>query len=255
MTDARESAPRADHLLAATLASAAGDMLNDLQEELFSGRRRASWGWPGDEGDAVGHRYLVDQLGEERPDDGLLSEEGRDNRERLEHERVWIVDPLDGSSGFGHGGGEWAVHVGFVQDCEGTAGAVAIPSMGAVFSTHLTPSVPEREDRRPIVVAGRSRVHTDGRRVAEALDADLATCSSAGVKAMLVVLGEVDVYVHGGPLYEWDVCAPAVVAAAAGLHVSGADGSHLVYNQRRPVVPGFVVCRPEFADATLDALR
>jgi len=247
-------AERSDHLLAAQLASETGERLEDMQADLLQDPRHSYWGWPGEEADARGHDYLSDQIGSRRPLDGLLSEEGHDDRKRLDHDRVWIVDPLDGSNGYGQGAAEWAVHVGLVEGNEATAGAVAVPGLGAVFSTHVPPTVPERSDGPVRVVAGRSRVRTDGRRVAAALDAELMACGSSGVKAMLVVLGEADVYIHGGPLYEWDVCAPAVVALAAGLHVSGADGSHLVFNQHRPIVPGFVVTRPELAEATLNAL-
>jgi len=242
-----------DHRLAASAASDAGQTLNTLQQDLLHGRiTGVSW-WD-DHGDAIGHNMLVERFGADRPHDGLLSEEGADDRQRLADDRVWIVDPLDGSVDFGRGAGDWAVHVALTEGGVATAGAVSLPVTGSVFSTQLPATVPDRNGRRPVVVAGRSRVGWDGVRVAEAIDASLMTCGSAGVKAMLVVMGEADVYIHGGPLYEWDVCAPAVVAAAAGLHVSDAKGHRLVYNKSRPVAPGFIVCRPEFAAATIDAL-
>jgi 3'(2'), 5'-bisphosphate nucleotidase len=71
---------------------------------------------------------------------------------------------------------------------------------------------------------------------------------------MLVVTGQADTYVHAGPLWEWDVCAPAIVAEAAGLRVTDAFGNPLVYNKGRAVAPGFVVSRPEIADRVLAAL-
>ncbi|MBT5756610.1 MAG: 3'(2'),5'-bisphosphate nucleotidase CysQ, partial [Acidimicrobiaceae bacterium] len=117
------------------------------------------------------------------------------------------------------------------------------------------PVVPEVQRERPVIVTGRSRVRIDGYRVAEALDAELMTCGSAGVKAMLVVTGQVDSYIHAGPLWEWDVCAPAIVAEAAGLIVTDAGGNPLIYNKSRAVAPGFVVSRPEIADQVLAALR
>jgi len=193
-------------------------MLIRLREDLFSGKKK-HWGWPEELADEAGHEFLMAMLQKERPDDAILSEEGDDGRNRLEFDRVWIVDPLDGSS-----------------------------------STGLTPHVPAQRGKDPVVVTGRSRVHSDGQIVAAALDAELAACSSAGVKAMLVVMGDADVYVHGSPLYEWDVCAPAAVARAAGLHVSGVNGSELAYNQGRPVCPGLLICRPEYADAVISAM-
>jgi len=242
-----------DHALAARAASEAGEMLMRLRDDLFSGKKR-HWGWPEEQADEAGHEFLMGMLQPERPEDAILSEEGDDGRNRLDYNRVWIVDPLDGSSSFGRGADDWAVHVALVDNGTPIAGAVSLPTAGSVFSTGLPPTVPPQRGDRPTVVTGRSRVHSDGQIVAAALDAELAACSSAGVKAMLVVMGDADVYVHGSPLFEWDVCAPAAVAQAAGLHVSGVNGSELTFNQDRPVCPGLLICRPEYADATIAAM-
>jgi len=250
-TSNRPEASASDGVVAAWLASSAGQMLDELRDNTS---QRSRLGWIEDIADRAGHEFLCDELARIRPDDGVLSEEGTDDRSRLGHERVWIVDPLDGSNDYGYGAGDWAIHVALTEAGVPTVGAVAVPAMGAVFSTHVATGVPTPARDKPMIVTGRSRVHSDGARLANALDADLVTCGSAGVKAMLVVLGEVDAYVHSTPLYEWDVCAPAVVAQAAGLHVSDSDGEPLVFNQQRPVVPGFVVCRPEYADTILDVL-
>jgi len=247
----RPDASASDGVVAAWLASTTGQLLDELRSNTT---QRSRYGWIEDVADRRGHEFLCEELGRIRPEDGLLSEEGTDDRSRLNHERVWIVDPLDGSNDYGYGAGDWAIHVALTEDGAPTVGAVAVPAMGAVFSTHVAPGEPESDRDRPLIVTGRSRVHSDGAMLSHALDADLVTCGSAGVKAMLVVLGEVDAYVHSTPLYEWDVCAPAVVAQAAGLHVSDSDGRPLVFNQQRPVVPGFVVCRKELAEPILDAL-
>lgn len=239
--------------MAATLASEAGEHLVALRDRLI---RDGEWGgwWPEEQGDAEAHRLLVDGLRDLRPNDGVLSEEGHDDGHRLAHDRVWIVDPLDGSSDYGRGSDEWAVHVALTESGSGRAAAVSLPAVGMVFSTAMPPRPAEIDRERPVVVTGRSRVRMDGMRVADALDADLITCGSAGVKAMLVVMGQADSYVHAGPLWEWDVCAPAIVAEAAGLRVSDAYGRPLEYNKPRAVVPGFVVSRPEIADQVLHAL-
>ncbi|MEM7094008.1 MAG: 3'(2'),5'-bisphosphate nucleotidase CysQ [Actinomycetota bacterium] len=242
-----------DHALAAALASETGERLLELRDELME---RGDWGgwWPEEHGDATGHELLMKALQTARGDDGILSEEGHDDRRRLDHERVWIVDPLDGSSDYGRGSNEWAIHVALTAGGRGEAAAVALPALGVVFGTAMPPQVPERTADRPVVVTGRSRVRFDGVRVAEGLDADLMTCGSAGVKAMLVVTGQADVYVHAGPLYEWDVCAPAVVAEAAGLFVTDAFGQPLDFNKPRPVCPGFVVSRQEFGERVIDLI-
>jgi 3'(2'), 5'-bisphosphate nucleotidase len=87
--------------------------------------------------------------------------------------------------------------------------------------------------------------------VAEQLDGELVAMGSAGFKAMAVVRGEVDVYVHGGGQYEWDNCAPAAVALGSGLHASRLDGSPLTYHHADPYLPDLVICRPELAERVL----
>jgi 3'(2'), 5'-bisphosphate nucleotidase len=77
---------------------------------------------------------------------------------------------------------------------------------------------------------------------------------SAGAKAMAVVRGDVEVYAHSGGQYEWDSCAPVAVAAAAGLHVSRADGSALRYNNPDPYLPDLLICRPEFAATSIEVM-
>jgi 3'(2'), 5'-bisphosphate nucleotidase len=90
--------------------------------------------------------------------------------------------------------------------------------------------------------------------LAARLDAELVPMGSAGVKAMSVVRGATDAYVHGGGQYEWDSAAPVAVARAAGLHTSRLDGSPLRYNQSDPYLPDLLICRPELADRLLAEL-
>ena len=243
-----------DHELAHDLAAAAGDFLVDYQREALAANRRVEW--LGADGDAAAHDVIIDRLGVARPDDAWLSEEGRDDPAgRATSERAWIIDPLDGSADFGRGANDWAVHVALTEGGTATVGAVAVPGLGRVFSTGDAGPAVERVDRAPVVVTGRARHWTDGERVAGALEGELIVCGSAGVKAMLVVVGVADVYVHAGPLYEWDVCAPAVVARAHGLVAVAPDGAELRFNNSRPVVPGLVVTHPELVEPTLAALR
>ena len=206
-------------------------------------------------GDAVAHSWIAEQLANHRPDDALLSEEGDDDRTRVGRSRVWIVDPLDGSSSFGKGTPEWAVHVALVIDGVAVVGAVASPGVGVVTSTHRPGDISSQERTTPIVVAGRTRAWNDGACVAEAVGAEVVACSSAGFKAALLATGRADVYVHDSPLYEWDVCAPAAMATASGLDVSDHRGNELVFNKERPVIDGLVMSRPEFTARVLDALE
>ena len=253
--------PKDDHLLAAHLAESAGKMLVECRNgdagRLLSGSALAR------EGDERAHRLLLAQLEEARPEDAVLSEEGTDDAQRLDSSRLWVIDPLDGSRDYGFGNDEWAVHVGLVEDGQILAGAVALPALDLLFHTGEHRKASARQDeaaaegdlnRRPVIVTARSRVNAEGMLLAHELGADVFACGSAGVKAMLVVNGTADAYVHASPLYEWDVCAPATVAQSAGLHVSDAAGEPLVFNQVRPVVNSFVVCRPELVDDILSAL-
>ena len=201
------------------------------------------------------HHFLVEALHEARPDDAILSEEGRDSANRLSANRVWIIDPLDGTNEFGEQGRpDWAVHVALVVAGEPAAAAVALPVVGRTFVTRPPPSVPPTGDRRPRIVTSRFRSPQAAVIAAQVLGADVIRLGSAGAKTMAVVMGHADVYAHHGGMYEWDSAAPAAVAAAAGLHVSRIDGSPLVYNNPDPWLPDLLVCRPELAQPILDAL-
>ncbi|MGW6444102.1 3'(2'),5'-bisphosphate nucleotidase CysQ [Lentzea sp. NPDC055074] len=193
---------------------------------------------PGD-GDHVAQLFLAAQLEEHRPDDAVLSEEAPDDPRRLTADRVWIIDPLDGSREYAEPGRtDWAVHVALWERGDLVAGAVAVPAL-------LT--TPRTTHRRPRIVVSRTRPPAFAHRVAEALGAVLVPMGSAGAKTMAVVRGDADAYLHAGGMYEWDSAAPVYVARAAGLHASRADGSPLVYNQPDPWLPDLLICRPELA--------
>lgn len=240
-----------DHELAARLATEAGELLLGVREELSHGtaeERKAA-------GDKRSHDFLMAALGVERPDDAVLSEEGADDPIRLRSERVWIVDPLDGTREFSElGRDDWAVHVALWQAGELIAGAVALPAQGMTLAT---PDVayPAAFDGPPRVVVSRTRPPAVALAVREALDGSLVEMGSAGAKVAAVIQGRADVYVHAGGQYEWDSAAPVAVARAAGLFTSRIDGSPLIYNQADPKLPDLIVCRPELAEAVLAVTR
>jgi len=242
-----------DHALALRLAAEAGRILVELRGELG---RKGFHRWElMDTGDVTAHRFLMDSLAGARPDDIVLSEEGADDRRRLRADRVWIIDPLDGTNEYGEPGRpDWAVHVALWAGDRLAAGAVSLPALDLVFTTHPPPSLPPFQRDRPRLITSRTRNPPAAVVVANALGCDAVRLGSAGAKAMAIVIGEADIYVHDGGMYQWDSAAPAAVAAAAGLHVSRIDGSPLVYNARDPWLPDFLVCRKEFAEPVLDAL-
>jgi 3'(2'), 5'-bisphosphate nucleotidase len=242
-----------DAELATRLAVQAGQLLVEVREKLFA-EGAAVWDVK-DAGDAIAQRFLATELGIHRPDDAVLSEEGREDPRRFEADRVWIVDPLDGTREFSEVGRmDWAVHVALWDRDHFGAAAVSLPAIERIFSTEHPPEVPPFTRERPRLVTSRTRAPYAAVLVAEGLDCDAVRLGSAGAKAMSILLGEADIYVHDGGMYQWDSAAPAGVALAAGLHASRLDGSPLVYNERDPWLPDFIVCRAELADRVLEAL-
>jgi 3'(2'), 5'-bisphosphate nucleotidase len=242
-----------DAAAAAELATAAGELLVDLRrradaEGLDQQALRA-------EGDRRSHDLLMRLLHERFPDDAVLSEEGDDDPGRLRATRTWIVDPLDGTREYGMPPrDDWAVHVALVVDGAVTDAAVALPAQGVTLASDPAPPPPPPWDGPARVVVSQSRPPAIATAVADALGGELVSMGSAGAKAMAVVQGKVDVYVHDGGQYEWDSAAPVGVAAAAGLHVSRIDGSPLRYNRPDPWLPDLLICRPELAERVLELL-
>jgi len=242
-----------DQDLATRVATEAGVMLNDLRRELDD-VGTTYWEMK-DEGDVAGHRFLVAALQSARPDDVILSEEAADNRRRLSAERVWIIDPIDGTSEFADPPRwDWAVHVALWERGHITAAAVAMPAIGRTFTMGPAETVPPQKNDKPVLVTSRNRNTYSAVAIAHGLDCLVGRLGSAGAKTMAVVMGEADIYVHDGGMYQWDTAAPAGVAAAAGLHVSRIDGSPLVYNAPDLWLPDFLVCRTELAEPCLRAL-
>src|SRR5580765_8333894 len=242
-----------DHEVASDVATRAGEVLLRLREGV--GDTAHDWWSLRDEGDWSAHKFILEALAELRPGDKVLSEEGMEDRSRMGADRVWIVDPLDGTREFGEPGRtDWAVHVALVNGGgKPIAGAVALPAIGITLPTDPAPTFPPPREGPPRVIVSRSRPPAVAIRVADALGAEVVSMGSAGAKAMAVVLGEADVYAHAGGQYEWDNCAPAAVALAAGFHASRVDGRPLVYNQSDPWLPDLLICRPELRDIAVAA--
>jgi 3'(2'), 5'-bisphosphate nucleotidase len=230
-----------DAELAAHLAEVAGRLLIEVRESGVLSLKAL-----GKAGDATANQFLCHAITEQRPADGLLSEESKDTEERLGKSRVWIVDPVDGTREYGEARTDWAVHVALAIDRKPAIGAVALPGLGLVLRSDRPQPVPPAPERLRMVVS-RTRPAREATEVAERIGAELVPMGSAGAKAMAIVRGEADIYLHSGGQYEWDSCAPAAVAAGHGLHVSRIDGSPLVYNQADVYMPDLLICRREHA--------
>jgi 3'(2'), 5'-bisphosphate nucleotidase len=244
-----------DARLAADLATRAGELLLRLRVQMGFGD---PWALR-DAGDQHAHDFLVAELARLRPDDAVLSEEGADDRSRLTADRLWIVDPLDGTNEYGEEGRtDWAVHVALWQrDADAAfglvAGSVALPALHMTLSSdgHF-PAVPPI-GQPPRIAVSRSRAPSFMADLAREVGAVPTPIGSAGMKAMSILLGDADAYVHRGRMKEWDSAAPVAVARAAGLHVSRLDGSALTYNKADRLTMDLLICQPSLAEPLLEA--
>jgi 3'(2'), 5'-bisphosphate nucleotidase len=234
-----------DHELAADIAREAGALLLQLQAKNATK----------DEGDRLSNDLILARLAAARPDDAVLSEESKDSPERLTRERVWIIDPLDGTREWGERRTDWAVHVALAFNGVPRVATVALPGQGRLLSTAEPLPEPPPHPGKVRLLVSRTRPPAVAEYLAEVLGAELVPLGSAGAKAMAVVMGDADVYAHSGGQYEWDSAAPVGVATAAGCHCSRIDGAPLVYNRPDPYLPDLLICRSELAAPVLDAVR
>ncbi|WP_282098240.1 3'(2'),5'-bisphosphate nucleotidase CysQ [Qipengyuania aestuarii] len=234
-----------DAELAAHLAQVAGRILLEVRASgMFEGKSL------GKAGDQTANQFLCHAVRAQRPDDGLLSEESKDTAERLSKKRVWIVDPVDGTREFGEERSDWAVHVALCVDGRPETGAVALPGLGEVLRSDTPGALPPAA-KTPRMLVSRTRPASEAVAVADTIGAELFPMGSAGAKAMAVVRGEAEIYLHTGGQYEWDSAAPVAVALAHGLHASRIDGSPLIYNQQDTYMPDLLICRPEWSERVL----
>lgn len=245
------SAP--DARLAARLAGQAGRLLLELRAEVRPGDPPSALGR---RGDTASNEFLLRELAASRPGDAVLSEESADDRARLDAARVWIVDPLDGTREFGiPGRDDWAVHVALWERGRGlTAAAVAQPALDVVYAGDdpVPPATPARSPARILVSDSRPPAFAEA--LAAEVHGRLLPMGSAGAKAMAVLRGHAEAYVHAGGQWEWDSAAPVGVVRAAGLHASRIDGTPLRYNEPHPYLPDLLICRSELAGPLLTAL-
>ena len=241
-----------DAALAAQVAAEAGQLLLAVREEMGHGDPYDL----GDAGDMRANVLILDRLRVERPDDAVLSEEALDDLSRLHADRVWIVDPVDGTREYSMPGRQdWAVHIALWQRRRGiTDAVVGLPARGEIYRTDTVTAPPPRADGPIRITASASRPPAVLWRLRDQMDIQTVRIGSAGAKAMAVVRGEVDAYIHAGGQWEWDSAAPAGVVRAAGLHASRLDGSPLIYNRHHPYLPDLLMCRAELADVLLEGI-
>jgi 3'(2'), 5'-bisphosphate nucleotidase len=237
-----------DEDLAACLAETAGKLLLALREAgLVEGKAL------GAVGDITANAYLMSVLSSLRPDDAILSEERVDDLARLQKSRVWIIDPLDGTREYSEGRDDWAVHVALAIDGHAAIGAVALPAQDRLLRSDEPPP-PVQRPERPRILVSRTRPPSECQHLAEHLNAELVPMGSAGAKAMAVLLGQGDIYLHTGGQYQWDNAAPVAVALGAGMIATRVDGSPCRYNERDTSLPDLLICPPDYEARVRTAL-
>lgn len=215
-------------------------------------------GSPVTQADLDANEYLVEVIGRRYQGEPVLAEESADPVARRNADRLWIVDPLDGTKEFLAGNGEFAVMIGYVADGEPRAGVVYLPARGLLYgaasgagawvesagSQRTLRCVPARSDALRLV---GSRSHPDA--LIEEMRAalgitDVRPSGSVGIKCALIAEGERDLYIHPVPyLKEWDTCAPELIVREAGGVVTDCRGERLRYNKDSPSQPdGIVAC-------------
>lgn len=244
---AQAAAQLDDAELARAVAHAGGEVLLAVRAE-------APAGDTGARGDAMAQARIAAMIRSARPQDATLSEEAADDTARSAADRVWIIDPLDGTREFGEGRADWAVHVALWERGELVAGAVALPALGLVFGTDVPSDLPPPGGGAVRIAVSRTRPAPVVHDVAARIGAELVPMGSAGFKTCSIISGDADAYLHDGGQYEWDSAAPVAVARSAGLHASRLDGTALRYNRRDPYLPDLMVCRPELAPMLLAAV-
>jgi 3'(2'), 5'-bisphosphate nucleotidase len=253
-----------DAEFAAEIAKEAGRALLEL---------RAGFGEVGDEtrrmelkdaGDQVAQAILSDRLTAARAADAVLSEEAADSDARLSADRVWIIDPLDGTHEYSQGRTDFAVHVALWQRSSGESGGltdavVDVPALGEVWRTDAPRALgPLPTNRALRIVVSRSRPPAGLSRLLEDVSVELAesgittrgieaaNVGSVGAKLGEVMAGRAEAYLHPGGLNEWDLAAPQACAVAAGFIALGPDQA---FNQMPPKAGPVLICHPDLVPA------
>jgi len=262
---------RSDAQLSVDVAREAGQLLLALRDSFGPIDGKDAANALRKQADRVSHELIMERLTAARPDDAILSEEGKDDDLRLAADRVWIVDPLDGTWEYGQGRADFAVHIALWQPAGAilSAATVDLPDQGLTRSVlDQVSGVPELPIDRPLrIVASRSRppatlpltVELLSRRLEEAgitsQGVQIIDVGSVGAKVNELISGRAEAYVHDTGFYEWDVAAPYGVAMHYGLVPSHVDGSPVTFNHMPPYVTDLLVSHPAIVGHLLAALQ
>lgn len=254
--------PRSDAEISRDVAQQAGRLLLEIRRDFLAANGpisdRENANRLRDAADAASNDLILELLHQARPKDAILSEEAKDDPSRLDAERVWIVDPLDGTWEYGQDRVDFAVHIALWAGHELHACTVDLPAQGVTRSVLDAVSDPIVPTDRPIrLVASRSRPPATLEQVRAALSRILAEndvnqhgveivdVGSVGAKVNEILSGRAEVYVHDTGFYEWDVAAPYGVARHYGLMCSHVSGEPVTFNHMPPYVGNLIVALPQ----------
>jgi 3'(2'), 5'-bisphosphate nucleotidase len=215
----------------------------DIQQKFGADDRE-----PVTQADTLANEIIVTRLRREFPDDGILAEESIDTPYRLDKPRAWMIDPLDGTTGFIDGNGDFAVQIGLTENGRCVLGVVYQPLTGVLYRAVVDQGCwierPEFEPVRARVSDTRdistmrlaaSRSHRSPRmdRVVQSFGLqDEVLRGSVGIKVGLIVEQQCDLYIHLSPrTKQWDTCAPEVILQEAGGRITDLFGRPLRYNE------------------------
>ena len=263
-----------DAELSRTVAQQAGVLLMALRKEFsrthpVDSMDKAVNDQLRDQADRAAHLFIMDKLSAARPLDAILSEEGKDDAARLVSDRVWIVDPLDGTWEYGQGRKDFGVHIALWNAKAGklSAGTVDLPDQGITRSVLDAVKIATSKDSVIRVVASRSRPPATLKEIVTRLgellteaeiphsQVEIVDVGSVGAKVNEILCGRADIYLHNTGFYEWDVAAPYIVAQHYGLIASHMDGAPVTFNHMPPYVTDLAVSRADLHPHVLRAIK
>jgi 3'(2'), 5'-bisphosphate nucleotidase len=244
--------------LAVRLAKEAGQLLLGIREETgpIAPDDKPALKLLRDRADRAAHVLITDGLIASRPNDAVLSEEGKDNDERLAAQRVWIVDPLDGTWEYGQGRADFGVHIALydTETQQLLLGVVDLPMRGHTRTSSDESSLAGLPSDRPLrVVASRTRPPVDLDAIVarwgeiSGRDVEIVNVGSVGAKVDEILCGRAEAYLHNTGFFEWDLAAPQGVAQQYGLEISHWESEPITYNHMPPFVKNVFVAHPEVA--------
>ena len=196
-------------------------------------------------------QYLCNFLMGEFPNDGWLSEETVDTKERLNRDRVWIVDPLDGTKEFIEGIPHFAVSIGFVFKGEPVVGVIYNPATDEMFSSQKGKGVYLNGEKVSVsnkknlinstIAVSRSELKRGEWEPFKKKFKSIKPIGSVAYKLALVSAGRYDIFATIAPKNEWDVCAGDCLISESNGTFKTINDKKIIYNQKKTLVTDTII--------------